>query len=152
MLFRSVSQSRYQQILGPVEWMDEIHGNCRCPGEHLHTHPTRKRDASVFVDGVPTMFCWHHSCSAAREDANRRLRKSILDDAAAEHGEAKQVQIQRDPEAEIVRRITAIAKMNRERYLTGQPWDIADMFEESPQSPEGGYKSMLTLFDHHDVS
>jgi len=145
------AKSKAEQILGPVEWLDEISGNCRCPGEHLHTHPTRKRDASVFIDGVPTMFCWHHSCSMARDDANRRLRKAILDDTPAENGEVKQVHIQRDPEAEIVRRITTIAKMNRERYLTGQPWDIADMFEESPQSQEGGYQTMLTLFDPQDI-
>jgi len=60
-----------------VDWQTEVSGFCRCPGESLHTHPTGKKDCRVSVDGAPTIFCFHASCSAAVAAANRNLRMAI---------------------------------------------------------------------------
>lgn len=63
--------------LGPIEWESEVTGWCKCPGESLHTHRTGKKDCRVSVDGAPTIHCFHASCIAAVESANKTLRRSL---------------------------------------------------------------------------
>jgi hypothetical protein len=74
------AQRQAEEIVGQVDWQSDAHGLCRCPGEATHTSHTRVRDTTVFVDSVPTIFCWHTSCTAYRDEANRKLRKAILND------------------------------------------------------------------------
>jgi hypothetical protein len=64
-------------IVGAVDWQTEASGFCRCPGESLHTHKTGKKDCRVSVDGAPTIYCFHASCSPAVAEANRTLRRAI---------------------------------------------------------------------------
>jgi hypothetical protein len=54
-----------QRIVGRVDWQTEVSGFCTCPGESMHTSHNGKRDCRVNVDGAPTIFCFHASCSAA---------------------------------------------------------------------------------------
>jgi len=65
------------QILGPIEWESEVTGFCRCPGESLHTHANGKRHCRVSIDGAPTIYCFHSSCTAAVAEANLRLRREL---------------------------------------------------------------------------
>jgi hypothetical protein len=64
-------------IVGGVDWQSEVSGYCRCPGESLHTLRTGKKDCRVNVDGAPTIYCFHASCSSAVASANRNLRMAI---------------------------------------------------------------------------
>jgi hypothetical protein len=64
-------------IVGAVDWQTEVSGFCHCPGESLHTQRTGKKDCRVNVDGAPTIFCFHASCSPAVASANRNLRMAI---------------------------------------------------------------------------
>jgi len=70
-----------EDILGPVEWTDETSGYCRCPGVELHTHASKEHDCRVSLDHedghVPTVFCFHNSCLAVIEEANRSLRSAL---------------------------------------------------------------------------
>jgi hypothetical protein len=43
----------------------------------LHTHATGQKDCRVSVDGAPTIYCFHASCSPAVAEANRRLRREL---------------------------------------------------------------------------
>jgi len=144
-----------EKILGAVQWQSETHGLCRCPGEDSHTTNTRGRDTTVFIDGVPTIFCWHTSCQLERDRANRALREAILDDGeAVRPASDKKLEIQRDPEAELCHRIGIVAKSNRDRYLEAYAWNPADMFEQSPQKgdcPTDQYRMMLSLFAPDDT-
>jgi hypothetical protein len=65
------------QVLGAIDWQTEVSGFCRCPGESLHTSANGKKDCRVNVDGAPTIYCFHASCSAAVAEANRRLRREV---------------------------------------------------------------------------
>jgi len=65
------------QVLGAIEWQTEVSGFCRCPGEAFHTSANGKKDCRVNVDGAPTIYCFHSSCSAAVAEANRRLRREV---------------------------------------------------------------------------
>jgi len=64
-------------LLGPIHWREGLTGYANCPGRDLHTHPNRKKDCRVCIDGAPTIHCVHGSCSGAVEDANHRLRSAI---------------------------------------------------------------------------
>ncbi len=64
-------------LLGPIDWQNEIAGFCQCPGEAFHTSRTGKKDCRVNVDGVPTIHCFHSHCQAAVREANRSLRREL---------------------------------------------------------------------------
>src|SRR3974390_2403528 len=66
-----------ERIVGRVDWRTEGRGFCNCPGESMHTSANGKKDCRVNVDGAPTIFCFHASCSAAVAEANRRLRREL---------------------------------------------------------------------------
>ena len=152
------NQRKAEEIVGSVDWQSANHGLCKCPGEATHTSHTRLRDTTVFIDGVPTIFCWHTSCVAYRDEANRKLRRAILKDftptAPMSGGTSvpTPLVIQKDPESEILDRIKTIAESNKKRYMTHYSWDPADMAEESPvrlETPQEQYQAFLSLF--HDA-
>lgn len=64
-------------ILGPIEWEGPLHGHCTCPGEYLHTSPTRSNHCRVHADERPNIHCFHTSCRPAREAANWELRRNL---------------------------------------------------------------------------
>lgn len=49
-------QNIAESIFGGIDWIDFSTGFARCPGEHLHSHRTGKRDCRVNLDGAPTLF------------------------------------------------------------------------------------------------
>ena len=57
------------RLLGAIDWQTEVSGYCRCPGEAFHTSANGKKDCRVNVDGAPTIFCFHASCSPAVAEA-----------------------------------------------------------------------------------
>ena len=157
-------QQKAESVVGPVEWQSEHHGLCRCPGEAAHTSNTRVRDTTVFVDSVPTIFCWHTSCQAFRSEANYKLRKLILNDPlyrplvppmSTSGTNPMKLVIEKDAESEIIQRIAVIAQSNRARYLAHYNWDPADMFDQSParvgDEPSDQYKTFVSLFQPNDI-
>jgi hypothetical protein len=66
-----------ESVVGKTRWHEPTAGFCRCPGESLHTEPTRSRDCIVRVDGAPTIYCFHSSCAPVVAEANRSLRRSL---------------------------------------------------------------------------
>ena len=152
-----------ESIVGEVDWQSENHGLCKCPGEAAHTSHTRVRDTTVFIDGAPTIFCWHSSCTPYRDEANRKLRRAISSDPLYKPTNImsggtsipRPLVIQKDPESEVLDRIKTIAESNKQRYLTHYNWDPADMFEESPtpipDEPQAQYEAMLSLFRPDDI-
>ncbi len=54
-----------------------VDGFAPCPGGQHHTLKTGRKDFRVCLDGVPTAFCLHRSCSAEIEEFNKRLRRAI---------------------------------------------------------------------------
>jgi hypothetical protein len=48
-----------------------------CPGAERHTKGKGKRDFRVCLDGAPTGYCFHSSCSAEVEAFNKELRRRI---------------------------------------------------------------------------
>ncbi|MBM3729088.1 MAG: hypothetical protein FJW40_27145, partial [Acidobacteria bacterium] len=65
------------ELLGNIQWTDDTHGFCACPGRSLHTNPDGPRDCRLHLDGAPTLHCLHNSCRARVDAANRELRSRI---------------------------------------------------------------------------
>ena len=65
-----------EQILGTIQRTDEG-GYCDCPGKHLHTTANAAKDCKVMLDGVPTIKCFHDSCSGIVAGVNHELRSQI---------------------------------------------------------------------------
>ena len=64
-------------LLGQIDWFLPNAGYSLCPGADRHTHRNSRRDCRVMVDGAPTIYCVHSSCSGAVEEANRKLRSAV---------------------------------------------------------------------------
>lgn len=60
-------------------------GFAPCPGAKFHSKQNGKRDFRVVLDGAPTGYCFHSSCSAEVEAFNKELRRLIWRE---EHGDA----------------------------------------------------------------
>ena len=112
------AQRQAEEIVGQVDWQSENHGLCKCPGEAAHTSHTRIRDTTVFVDGAPTIFCWHTSCTPYRDEANRKLRRAIGGDVLYKPTNImsggtsipRPLVIKKDPHSEVLDRIKTIAE------------------------------------------
>ena len=65
------------ELLGEIDWDSETLGYCDCPGQELHSGRYAPRDCRVTVDGAPTIYCFHQSCSEVIEEQNRELRSRI---------------------------------------------------------------------------
>ena len=63
--------------LGHLRWTTESRAYCECPGIACHSAKAGKRDCQVRLDGVPTIKCFHASCTALVDEANRALRSAI---------------------------------------------------------------------------
>jgi hypothetical protein len=65
-------------VLGEIEWASDVLGYCECPGKKSHTSKDGGKDCVLYLDRVPTVSCFHGSCKAAVDAANKRLRAAIL--------------------------------------------------------------------------
>jgi P4 family phage/plasmid primase-like protien len=65
------------ELLGEIDWATETSGYCTCPGQRLHTTGDGERDCEVYLDGAPTVTCFHSHCRDIREVKNYELRSRI---------------------------------------------------------------------------
>lgn len=70
-------QTISEQILGSVSWKDSVNGFLECPGKHLHTGHNSARDCKIYLNGAPTIHCFHQSCYGILEEVNLKLRRAI---------------------------------------------------------------------------
>jgi uncharacterized protein DUF3631/VirE-like protein len=65
------------ELLGEIDWVTERSGYCTCPGQDLHTTRDGARDCELYLDGAPTIHCFHNHCRDVVEAKNRELRSRI---------------------------------------------------------------------------
>lgn len=61
--------------LGNITWESDTKGTCNCPGADTHTNTGST--ATVFIDAVPNIHCFHASCKTKVSRATTRLRAAI---------------------------------------------------------------------------
>ena len=177
----STIYGKTEAITGPVVWYDTgSRGFCACPGAALHTKETRPNHCSVFIEGTPTIYCFHNSCQPLVAAANKRLRRAIgggswelilPDGSFLRSGEARIPAGQPIPpptpkpttsaeavvalEKRILRDITLQADALKSSILTHFAWDPADMWEDSPLrllgDPKRDWSHWLALWNPDDI-
>jgi hypothetical protein len=65
------------QTLGLGVSLDANGGFCPCPGMGRHTKGNGPKDFRVVLDGAPTGYCFHGSCSDEVAAFNKELRRRI---------------------------------------------------------------------------
>ena len=141
-------QAIAEQLLGSVDWVDGNSGYCQCPGEHLHNGKNGPRDCQVFLEGAPTIHCFHDSCATPVAQANYELRRAI---GQEEMSTSAQVEVRRTPRKPKKAPVPA-GLLDR---VVQQRWHPSDMWEDSPDSLLGDcsddWRKILALFEPDDV-
>jgi len=149
-----------ESVLGRVEWEGATTGYCQCPAEALHTQPNGGRDCRVTLDGVPTVFCFHTSCTAHIEKTNQTLRSVI---AKVKTGNGLD-SMRRKPTAQEAARqqqrfaaeqLRARASISLKEILRAYEKEPAAFYESSPtrllQDPYDDWRLLLRLFKPEDI-
>lgn len=165
-----------ESILGPCQWeADGLRGLCLCPGILAHTGKNAKLDTTVFLDGAPTIYCFHTGCAAIVAQANLRLRQKLNSGGEWElilpngnfirsgervvpAGQSIPVKLPKqevDAEKVFIQEIEARMLILRDRLFEKFAWEPADMAENSPQplpeSQRGEWLMWLSMWDSQDV-
>ena len=152
-----------ESILGSIDWQDDRLGYCKCPGSAQHKSPTKADHCRITMDGVPTIYCFHSSCSYDMEQANHKLRSDIAKYNL--HPDPNTPRLERKPpspeEIEARRRkieaerLKSHAVASLEVVLKKYPMPMADWWELSPSrlldDPSGDWRLLLSLFHPGDV-
>jgi hypothetical protein len=154
-------QAIAESVLGEIRWQDAITGFCRCPGIDLHSNDNAPKDCMVHIDGAPTVFCTHSSCSAVIEESNRRLRSET---GKAERAPGCQLarrkptaeELERQRKAVEAERLARNAKAALDGVLRDHAIAPADLWMTSPTSLVGIkdadlWRHFLRIFQGEDV-
>ena len=66
-----------ESILGEIDWESPDRGSCTCPGVALHSSRTDGGRCAIFMDGAPTVHCFHSSCNEEVNRVNFRIRSAL---------------------------------------------------------------------------
>jgi len=151
-----------EQLMGSIEWDSDALGVCTCPGVSLHTSSTKTRDCLLYLDGPPTIHCFHNSCAGAVENANFNLR-SAIGKATVSSGRPQfipsiQEQLQRGERLRKKREEEQLARRSRESLaliIEQHSCSTADLWEASPvkllDAPEDEWPLLLHVFNPDDI-
>ena len=155
------AQAIAETILAEVSWTGPDSGYCRCPGIDLHTSSNGRRDCRVMLNGAPTIYCVHSSCSGVIANANRALRSII---GKAERGDEGARPVPRPPtaeelerrrQAECLRRLNERSRRSLDQIVAKHRIGLADVFESSPvrllDGPQDDWRLLLHLFPLNGV-
>ncbi len=115
-------------LLGPITWESANLGYCQCPGKHLHTGQSKRRDCRVLLDRVPTVHCFHQSCAGEIQRINGNLRAENPERLRLPPEEAKRwatAQAERQ-------RLNLRAKSSVPQMLRSYSWPLTDIILSSP--------------------
>lgn len=73
----TVEQKICESRFTVFRWVSSSEALIRCPGEDLHTSQNGERDCKVWLDGAPTIRCFHQHCGEQVKDAASELRREI---------------------------------------------------------------------------
>ncbi len=153
-------QALAASILGAIDWQDGTTGFCRCPGEARHTHATHNHDCRVTLDGAPTIYCFHTSCFADIEAANKALRSAVGKASKGAKSEFKYAEPtpeerERHRQRILHERLKTRAAASLAEILKAFEFGPADFWESSPvrllDDPADDWRFLLQLFKAEDV-
>ena len=138
------------KLLGEIDWQDETTGFLKCPGEDLHTTKSTKKDCRVSIDGAPTIYCLHQSCTAVVAEKNKILRREIGSSESGSSYNAPQKNFDRLIQT---RRLAARAEALKEMLLSPSSpfaWPVSEIINGSTlkcRPPSDQAYLLFSLFD-----
>ena len=133
------------ELLGlEIDWYDDDRGTLKCPAAHLHKKSTGPKDTIIYLDGVPTLFCFHDSCRQVIEDANLIIRQAIAPMTPEQKEEGK---LKHSRYHEIGCKARKVV-FHREVILEKYAWP--ELFAD-PRTPDASWTSFCRLWDPEDI-
>lgn len=137
-----------ERYLPEVEWKDPLVGTALCPGHHLHSHQPAKRDAKIYINGVPTLYCFHDKCSTEVEAVNAKIRAAwslFQPDLSPEALLAAQIK------AAHKHALESRAKVGKDQILKEFAWDLTGETEFDKMNFSGHFVTWLGLWKPDDI-
>jgi hypothetical protein len=151
-------QTLAENVLGPISWSSETEGFIDCPGTEFHTGPNGEQDCIVFLDGIPTVYCFHQSCQEAVADGNRRLRRAIWSNSnrsASIKRPVTEEEVLRQRDVAISQQTAYQSKAARLPILTQFAAPVESWLATSPisipEDPAEHWRLQLDLFEPADI-
>jgi hypothetical protein len=144
-------------IVGAIEWLSENEGLCECPGKAMHTSNNGKRDCKIYLDGAPTLACFHSSCKRLVEAKNAELRKALREGSMDEGSRVRMTLEEKRRMAEIQRKesVRKRAANSRVMILKQYCWPYQQIIKESPvgvtENISEHWRLLLAKFQSGDV-
>jgi len=144
-----------EQVLGPVDWINNEEGFCTCPGVVHHTKKNGKKDCKVFASlgTAPTVYCHHKSCKQEIEETNFELRSLV-----------GRVEFHSKPNHQnhVAGQLPKFRHVPKKMSLEGEvdslanqgPWIQSFLLPETddlPPTPNEHFKTHLGLFNPEDL-
>lgn len=69
-----------QDIVAPatIDWTSETEGYVPCPGDHQHVIAEEPSECRIWIDGVPTVFCFHDGCELEVRALSNALELGLM--------------------------------------------------------------------------
>jgi len=139
-----------QTLLGPLSFKGTA-ADLECPGKAMHSVKD-KRLARVYLDGSPTISCFHASCEQRLESINQQLRSEIYKAERAANGQPRTfvkwfprtADMALEPLAQKYWRAMGQELLRAARTMC--PLSPADLWEQSPLRPPENLDDHFRLF------
>lgn len=143
-----------EDLLGKIKWLTDTKGSCTCPGVDRHSSKAGDRECIVYLDGAPTIFCFHQSCGEDVAEANRQLRYAVATGAEPSNASKREIKLRRQEEAK-ASQLGQRAHSSLNRFLELYQWPIDSIQDESPDAPnaqlDAQWRDVVSLFKAGDV-
>jgi len=144
-----------ESVVGPVSWITDVEGYCACPGKQFHTTHNGRQDCKLYLDKVPTLYCFHGSCKGELEAANTKLRMALLNGKLGDKPRLTSEDKKRLREREQKEAKRRRAATSKPRILREFTWPYAEILQDSllplPENPAEHWRSLLACFHLNDV-
>lgn len=137
-------QTKLADRLGPIEWLDSTKGLCKCPGEHLHTTRTGKKDAVIYLESL-WINCFHDHCRPNCEKVSRELWADIK--RGAKYDTVKPLERSPDAKEQIKLATSGLLDRIMEKYS----WIVSAHGFNVLDGGEGDWKIWLALWKENDI-
>jgi len=144
-----------EEVLGRIDWESPDRGSCTCPGAALHSSRTGKGHCTIFLDGSPTVHCFHSSCTESVQRANFQIRSALGKARCSEKPYVPTIaeqlaRAQRRREKNKAEQLIAKAEASLPMIVEQFSGSTADLWENSPErlldGPEDDWRGLLHIF------
>ena len=145
-----------KEELGPITWISDTEGFCHCPGAHLHTARDGRKDCKIYLGSVPSLYCFHSSCSEVVQATVKRVRRLLADLTgqivpARPTAEQKAMQVKMQQREDLRKR----AATSRCSIIQANPWPVLGIPAAStsaiPSDTSLHWREIMGLFGTDDV-